>query len=62
MRERHLDGAVLISGAGGTVFESLEQTNLFMTDAERANVIGSRQEDRCPYRYSNPSQLPDPSF
>jgi hypothetical protein len=34
MRERHLDGAALICGAGGTVFESLAQTNLFMTDAE----------------------------
>ena len=46
MRERHLDGTVLISGAGGTVFESLARPDLFITDAERANVIGSRRKDR----------------
>jgi cleavage and polyadenylation specificity factor subunit 2 len=46
MRERHLDGTVLISGAGGAVFESLARPDLFITDAERANVIGSRRKDR----------------
>ncbi len=46
MRERHLDGTVLISGAGGTVFESLARPDLLITDAERANVIGSRRKDR----------------
>lgn len=46
MRERHLDGTVLISGAGGTVFESLTRPDLLITDAERANVIGSRRKDR----------------
>lgn len=46
MRERHLDGTVLMSGAGGTVFESLARPDLLITDAERANVIGSRRKDR----------------
>ena len=46
MRERHLDGTVLISGVGGTVFESLARPDLLITDAERANVIGSRRKDR----------------
>lgn len=46
MRERHLDGTVLISGAGGAVFESLARPDLLITDAERANVIGSRRKDR----------------
>ena len=46
MRERHLDGTVLISGAGGAVFESLARPDLFITSAERANVIGSRRKDR----------------
>jgi hypothetical protein len=46
MRERHLDGTVLISGAGGTVFESLARPDLLITDAGRANVIGSRRKDR----------------
>ena len=41
------DGTVLISGAGGTAFESLARPDLFVTDAERANVInGSRRKDR----------------
>ena len=46
MRERHLDGTVLISGAGGTVFEPLARPDLLITDADRANVIGSRRKDR----------------
>jgi hypothetical protein len=46
MRERHLDGTLLISGAGGTVSESLARPDLLITDAERANVIGSRRKDR----------------
>jgi cleavage and polyadenylation specificity factor subunit 2 len=46
MRERHLDGTVLISGAGGAVSESLARPDLLITDAERANVIGSRRKDR----------------
>jgi cleavage and polyadenylation specificity factor subunit 2 len=46
MRERHLDGTVLISGAGGAVFEPLARPDLLITDADRANVIGSRRKDR----------------
>jgi hypothetical protein len=37
---------VLIGGAGGTIYESLAQPNLPITDAEHANIIGSRQKDR----------------
>ncbi|KAN0128544.1 Beta-lactamase-like protein [Lactarius tabidus] len=46
MRERHLDGTVLMSGAGGAIFESLARPDLLITDAERSNVIGSRRKDR----------------
>ncbi|KAH9985192.1 beta-lactamase-like protein [Russula compacta] len=46
MRERHLDGTVLINGAGGSVFESLARPDLLITDADRANAIGSRRKDR----------------
>ncbi|TCD70444.1 hypothetical protein EIP91_003525 [Steccherinum ochraceum] len=48
MRERHLDGTVLIrSGAGGSsVFESLQRPDLLITDAERANVTTARRKDR----------------
>ena len=45
MRERHLDGTILMS-AGGAIFESLARPDLLITDAERANVIGSRRKDR----------------
>jgi cleavage and polyadenylation specificity factor subunit 2 len=44
-QEHHLDGTVLIGGAGGTVFELLARPDLFITDAERANVIGSPRKD-----------------
>ena len=44
-QERHLDGTVLIGGAGGTVFELLARPDLFITDAEGANVIGSPRKD-----------------
>lgn len=49
MRERHLDGTVLIrsTGSGGAnVFESLQRPDLFITDAERANVTTARRKDR----------------
>ncbi|KAI0650230.1 beta-lactamase-like protein [Trametes meyenii] len=48
MRERHLDGTVLIrqAGAGGGVFESLARPDLLITDAERANVTTARRKDR----------------
>ncbi|KAK7695750.1 hypothetical protein QCA50_000387 [Cerrena zonata] len=49
MRERHLDGTVLMrSSAGGSagVFESLLRPDLLITDAERANVTAARRKDR----------------
>ena len=48
MRERHLDGTVLIrqGAAGGGVFETLARPDLLITDAERANVTTARRKDR----------------
>lgn len=48
MRERHLDGTVLIrqASAGGGVFESLARPDLLITDAERAGVTTARRKDR----------------
>lgn len=47
MRERHLDGTVLIrQGSTGGVFESLARPDLLITDAERANVTTARRKDR----------------
>jgi cleavage and polyadenylation specificity factor subunit 2 len=46
MRERHLDGTVLIRPGGGGVFEPLARPDLFITDAERTNVVSSRRKDR----------------
>ncbi|KAJ7682611.1 beta-lactamase-like protein [Mycena polygramma] len=46
MRERHLDGAVLISKSTGGVFEPLARPDLLITDAERTSVINSKQRDR----------------
>ncbi|KAI0068508.1 hypothetical protein BV25DRAFT_1791984 [Artomyces pyxidatus] len=46
MRERHLDGTVLMGQAAGGIFEPLARPDLLITDAERANVIGSRRKDR----------------
>ena len=48
MRERHLDGTVLMrqSSGGGGVFESLARPDLLITDAERANVTTARRKDR----------------
>lgn len=48
MKERHLDGTVLIrqASAGGGVFESLARPDLLITDAERANVTTARRKDR----------------
>jgi hypothetical protein len=62
MRERHLDGTVLISGAGGTVLELLARPDLLITDAERANVIGSRRKDRDAALISVASPSPRPRF
>ena len=41
----HLDGTVLISSTVGTVFESLAQPDLLITDMGRANIIGSHWKD-----------------
>lgn len=49
MRERHLDGTVLMrssSGGGAGVFESLLRPDLLITDADRANVTAARRKDR----------------
>ncbi|KAJ6628813.1 beta-lactamase-like protein [Mycena sp. CBHHK59/15] len=46
MRERHLDGTVLMSKSAGGVFEPLARPDLLITDAERTSVISSRRRDR----------------
>ncbi|KIK04662.1 hypothetical protein K443DRAFT_675681 [Laccaria amethystina LaAM-08-1] len=46
MRERHLDGTVLIRQAAGGIFEPLARPDLLITDAERASVTTSRRKDR----------------
>lgn len=49
MRERHLDGTVLMRQGGGAaagVFEPLARPDLLITDAARADVLSSRRKDR----------------
>lgn len=47
MRERHLDGTVLMRQSSGVgVFETLQRPDLLITDAERANVTTARRKDR----------------
>ncbi|KAF9569085.1 hypothetical protein CPC08DRAFT_654069 [Agrocybe pediades] len=46
MRERHLDGTVLMRQAAGGVFEALARPDLLITDADRVPVITSRRKDR----------------
>jgi len=46
MRERHLDGTVLMRQAAGGVFEPLSRPDLLITDADRTDVITSRRKDR----------------
>ncbi|KAJ7283999.1 beta-lactamase-like protein [Mycena rebaudengoi] len=46
MRERHLDGTVLMSKSAGGVFEPLAKPDLLITDAERTAVISSKRRDR----------------
>lgn len=46
MKERHLDGTVLMRNASGGIFEPLARPDLLITDADRANVITSRRKDR----------------
>ena len=46
MRERHLDGTVLMHKAASGVFEPLARPDLLITDAERAAVTTSKRKDR----------------
>ncbi|KAF9534723.1 beta-lactamase-like protein, partial [Crepidotus variabilis] len=46
MRERHLDGTVLIRQSAGGIFEPLARPDLLITDADRAPVITSRRKVR----------------
>ncbi|TFK71797.1 hypothetical protein BDN72DRAFT_764406 [Pluteus cervinus] len=46
MRERHLDGTILMRQAAGGVYEPLARPDLFITDGDRASVITSRRRDR----------------
>jgi hypothetical protein len=46
MRERHLDGTVLLRQAAGGIFEPLARPDLLITDADRASVMSSRRRDR----------------
>jgi cleavage and polyadenylation specificity factor subunit 2 len=46
MRERHLDGTVLVRHGIGGAFEPLARPDLLITDAERAAVRSSRRKDR----------------
>ncbi|KAI0048061.1 hypothetical protein FA95DRAFT_1558455 [Auriscalpium vulgare] len=46
MRERHLDGTVLVGQGAGGIFEPLARPDVLITDAERADVLISRRKDR----------------
>lgn len=47
MKERHLDGTILLRPGGGSgVFEPLLRPDLLITDAERASSTSSRRKDR----------------
>lgn len=47
LRERHLDGTVLVQGRGGAgTFETLARPDVFITDADRVLNISSRRKDR----------------
>jgi len=46
MRERHLDGTILLRQSAGSVFEPLARPDLLVTDADRADVVTSRRKDR----------------
>lgn len=48
MRERHLDGTVLMRQATGGVFEALARPDLLITDADRVPIVTSRRKDREP--------------
>ena len=47
LRERHLDGTILLKGVGGGgVHETLARPDLFITDADRVTNISCRRKDR----------------
>ncbi|KAG6337224.1 hypothetical protein ID866_1854 [Astraeus odoratus] len=46
MKERHLDGTVLFRPSAGGISEPLARPDLFITDADRANVTTPRRKDR----------------
>lgn len=46
MKERHLDGTVLVRQSVGGIFEPLARPNLLITDADRTSVVTSRRRDR----------------
>jgi cleavage and polyadenylation specificity factor subunit 2 len=47
LRERHLDGTVILRGAGsGGIYEALARPDLFITDTERVNTLSCRKKDR----------------
>lgn len=46
MKERHLDGTVLMRHSTGGIFEPLARPDLLITDTDRADVISSRRKDR----------------
>nr|GAT58188.1 predicted protein [Mycena chlorophos] len=46
MRERHLDGSVILNKSAAGVFEPLQRPDLLITDAERTAVVNSKQRDR----------------
>lgn len=46
MKERHLDGTVLFRPSAGGIFEPLARPDLFITDADRADVTTPRRKDR----------------
>lgn len=46
MRERHLDGTVLVRQGATGAFEPLARPDLLITDAQRADVRSSRRKDR----------------
>ena len=47
LKERHLDGTVLLKGTGTSgVYETLARPDLFITDADRVNHMSCRKKDR----------------
>lgn len=47
LRERHLDGTVILRGTGNSgIYEALARPDLFITDADRVNTLSCRKKDR----------------